>query len=225
MTNWLFILDIGAKILKFIKESRDVFVIYKNGGVNKAATFWKIIFSGIVIFLAFGPIIFINYQIKMVKSIEQKISTDIDRILNQCGVGSFIGWVMIEDKEVTMQELRGCINQDKNCIRGHLELDNPKAYKDIPDLDFNSYYWLKDVENGRVVTTNNLEDWRKYNTVYGVLSETNLPMDEVGFVVVKDFKHDIIYVFDLFFAKGANKNCKEPWLMLQEFGSRVKSYL
>lgn len=235
--NYDLILDRVLKIFGFIKQSKEAFVVYSDGKINKAATFWKVIFTSIIISLSFlMPIFMVGYQIRKVSSIDYKVSKDIDRILIECGFNSYLFWSVVDGKEVILKNTSGCVNKSKNtnkvknCINHDVKLDNP-IYQDLPSLDPNTILLLEKTKEGQIKKFTNLQEMSEFAALYKIFSKTNLPMDEVGFVVVKGIKGDIIYVFSLYFVKGdqvvegSARNCQYPWLMLQDLGLKVKGYL
>jgi hypothetical protein len=223
--NYDLILDRVFKIFGFIKQSKEAFIVYSDGKINKAATFWKVIFTSIIISLSFlMPIFMVGYQIRKVSAIDYKVSKDIDRILNQCGFNSYLFWSVVDGNKVTFKNTSGCINKTENCISHDIKLDNP-IYQNLPLLDPNTIFLLEKTQEGQFKKFTNLEEMYQFDALYKIFSKTNLPMDEVGFVVVKGIQGDIIYVFSLYFVKGSPRNCQYPWLMLQDFGLKVKGYL
>ncbi len=224
--NLLLLIEAGRKILKFIKEAKEVFIVYAGKEINKSATFWRVTLYGTQAVIILGVCYKFNatpiyYRIA---SNDQGIFDDEDKILKQCGAGSFMSWSVLDGKNLRIKSVRGCVNKSDNCIDGNIKEHN-SIYRIEHVVDPNTFQFITETREGAVATTNDIEEWRKYDTLYEIISNTNMPLDSIGITLVRDFKNDIIYAFTFSFVKGAAKNCKNPWSNLEDFGLKVKKYL
>lgn len=216
----------GLKILSFIKEGKEVFIVYSEGKINKVATFWRIILisSQVAIVSAISFKFLITPIYYKVATNDQAVLDEMDHLLSECGRNSFMSWSVIDGKNLRIKTVRGCVNNSDNCIDGNVKEQNP-IYKIEHKVDPNTFQFMQETTEGSVAVAGNIEEWRKYDTLYKILSNTNLPITDIGITLVRDFKNNVIYAFSLSFVKDAEKGCKDPWLLFQQFGLRMKSYL
>lgn len=222
---WLPILDVVTKLFKFLKEAKEIFVVYYNNGkINKGASFWRIaIFTGLI--LAIVNLYFKYSEYEQGKR-DRRIENKMGKFVVDCGLNSYMSWIVLEGRKYHIKNIIGCVNDKRNCLDDRIKFEN-SIYLEQNDqtLDENTFWLAQNTQEGATPTYNDVEKLQMYDSLYKFLSKTNYPIEEIGFTVVKDFKKDTIYIFLVSFIKGAARTCQNPWIDLQNFGFEVKRIL
>ncbi|MGL5113592.1 MAG: hypothetical protein ACRC6O_13245 [Flavobacterium sp.] len=153
------------------------------------------------------------------------ISQKIGDIVKECGTNSFVSWSTIEDtraslskKKLTFNDVVGCIGKNKDHCPVSVRYSNPAYLKDY-SLGYDDYDFLNNRDSGVIVRceiTNgdpncpdpqNLGDYYTPNVLKEIVKSTNLELSEISYVMVKDWKRNLVYIFTLSFAKNSINTC------------------
>lgn len=146
------------------------------------------------------------------------ISQKIGDIVKECGTNSFVSWSTIEDtrasvskKKLTFNDVVGCIGKNKEHCPVSVKYSNPAYSKDY-FLGYDDYEFLNTGSSGIIIRckiSNGETNCPEYtpDALKEIVKLTNLDLSEISYVVVKDWKRNLVYIFTLSFAKNSINTC------------------
>lgn len=139
---------------------------------------------------------FYNYSIN-----ESKVKQQISDIVNKCGEGFFVSWLVLDTvnkDKYFFKDVIGC-NHEKgiNCATSIKDMKLNKYYDQEHMIDNGTYNFINNFMTGDISYHDSFSDLNKYPTIKDALYNTNLPIYGMALTVVKNIKADILYVFTI----------------------------
>jgi len=148
------------------------------------------------------------------------ITEKISEVVKGCGQYSFVSWMVLDDTKASFQKNKvefvdviGCVsNRNEHCPVS-VKLSN-KAYLKTYYLGYDDADYLARLDDGLLVSCD-LKDGElscpEYtpNILRKMAKLTNFKLTQVSYVVVRDFKANMIYIFTLSFTDNSIKTCTD----------------
>lgn len=199
-------LSLLTKFIKFAKEYKVTHIL------NMGLTI-------VVFYMCFTEFYLRNRRADDAR-MQNKILPELGAIAKQCGIDSFVSWISVEEDKfgsnsdnVTFIDVIGCLGSREEHCPVSVKFAN-KEYLKIQKLGLDDKMYLGRLPTGMVINCS-LNDGDMYCPEYTPLllrkmvKLANLPLDSVSYVVVKDFKQDLIYIFSLSFVDSSKKTCSQ----------------
>lgn len=191
----------------------------EKGGLDKLVSFLKKhSFKSIAEFITMVCVAYIAF-IFLTKNHRYEVQSDSSDIsykalylAQRCGQGAFITWATIGDYNINPKPVIFKF-QDVISANGSVKYHNP-IYKDSYELSANDHRLLDNLNEGEVVKHRIIDNVaiandskRPPEMLQFVITNANLPLSDIRYVVHKDFARNIVYVFSLSFAENAERKC------------------
>lgn len=146
------------------------------------------------------------------------INKKIADVVKSCGVGSFVSWSTISDLEINkigrkmrFNDIVGCLSNDEKHCPASVKYSN-KLYTAESRVGLDDYVHFAGSQNGMIVSCeiNSREISCPHYTpllLKEMVRNTNLELTSISFILVRNWKADIIYIFTLSFSKSSVPTC------------------
>lgn len=207
-------------IFKLLLKLKKIIIAHNGEKINKTENLWRVIMAIAIINL------YVTFSEYSLAKRDRRIENKMAKFVADCGLNSYMTWVILEGKKYHIKNIVGCVNESRNCLDDRVKFENAiYTEQNDQELDENTYRLAQGTQEGATPHYSDIEELRMYDSFYRFLSKTNHKIEEIGFTVVKDYKKDTIYIFLVSFVEGAAKKCESPWRNLQDFGFEVKRIL
>ena len=207
-----------SKIINNIKILIEIFnKCLKYCDKSHINAFVRIILTGILLYIVILEIYIKNHYYE--SAIKQKnIHHEASLLVKECGKYSFVSWIVIDDNPLNINKKKFVFKDVLGCLEGSCPTsvmqDNP-LYNQEYLLNYDDYDFLSKIPDGSLIKYDlkdgKLDIKQKIQYVPAILNHivenTNLPMSQIRFTVVRDYKNSLVYVFALTFADIAEPQC------------------
>ncbi len=160
------------------------------------------------------------------------IKKNMGKLVNNCGSGYFASWLVMETsnkkENFIFEDVVGCnYNHGKDCIFSVKDLNlNPFYNKIDHKIDKKTYNFLSNIPDAEVAYFKDIKELDSYKTIKNINDNTNLPITNISFTVIKNKKENIIYVFTLTNTNNSNScNQKKSTILLKELAKTTKEII
>lgn len=144
----------------------------------------------------------------------------IGDIVQSCGVGSYVSWSTIKgvDSETIGRKMRfndivGCLSENKDHCPASIKYSN-KIYLKEYRIGLDDYANFSQIQDGMIISCP-IKDGNAQcpeytpSTLNSIVKLTNLKLSNINYVLVKNWRDDLIYIFTLSFSSNAIPTCTE----------------
>jgi hypothetical protein len=160
------------------------------------------------------------------------IKKNMGKLVNSCGSGYFASWLVMETsrkkENFIFEDVIGCnYNHAKDCVFSVKDLNlNPFYNKMEHKIDKKTYNFLSNIPDGEVAYFKDIKELEPYKTIENIIDNTNLPITNVSFTVIKNRKENIIYVFTLTNTNNSNLcNQKKSTILLKRLAKTTREII
>jgi hypothetical protein len=130
--------------------------------------------------------------LKNIGNIERALKESV----NDCGKGYYASWIVLDKTKYFFQNVYGCQGKSKNCAYSVKEAKLNQFYLDDHFLSGKDLQELKNKPSGEPAYYDS-SVLEKYPTIFEITKNSNHQINELGLVVLKNFKNDLIYIFTI----------------------------
>lgn len=190
---------------------------------GKFASLIKVVIITFVVPSIFYLMFLRNYSYEHT-GIANGINKELATIVNECGKGSYAFGMTIsgsllnilEEKKLRFNYGVGCLNDRRDCAAS-IVADNP-IYDKTYTLSGDDALCLDKLSDGQLVKFNIINDRiipngddicrdRQLKLLEKIISQTNRPLTNIRFIVVKDKLQNLIYLFSLSSEDDPKQRC------------------
>ncbi len=129
---------------------------------------------------------------------DDEVIATINNTTNTLGEGYFSTWIVVDKDKFYYKDVVGCnkiIGRKGFCYFSVKKLGLNPEYLKIHDIDPQTYSFLDEMPSGEPAFYDNMDDLENFSTIKDILDNSNITIIRAGFIVVKNHKTDIVYVF------------------------------
>ena len=146
------------------------------------------------------------------------INKKIGDVVRSCGVGSYVSWSTISNLElgnigrkVSFNDVIGCLSEDSRHCPVSVKYSN-KLYLEERRLGLDDYAHFTSADDAIIYSCDIINRQVKcpgYTPLFlkDIVQLTNLELSSVNFILVKNWKDDLIYIFTLSFSASSVPTC------------------
>ena len=148
------------------------------------------------------------------------IRNRMSEIVQVCGKNSFISWMVFDDNKISLDtkkmsfvEVLGCLESNDGYCPSSLIFKN-KTYLDNYNIGFDDYNYFSKEKDGTLYNCaikDNQASCDKYTPLLlnQIIKLTNFKLTKIHYILVKDFRYNLVYIFTLSFADDSPSICSD----------------
>lgn len=207
------------KLLNILKTLIDLLPnVFHWFQKNKYGSTVKTVISGFVIYVLYVEVFTKNHHYDVSKS-DTIIREQATSLVKECGSYSFVSWAVVNDQALKKERRKfhfkdviGCLTDDaKHC--GVSVMDDNPIYNREYTLSYDDYYHLQSIPAGKLIHYNivngRIDDTEDYTPqiMSKLVASTNLPLRNIRYTLVRDYKQNLVYIFSLSFTNNSKPTC------------------